>query len=177
MGEHVKQARFNLKLVEIDQVDVMESYACYQRFEENENGFVNEVYGMTMDEYRIYLEKYQQKKKGIGLADWEVVQTVYMLMEKERAVGIFKLRHYLTKKLQEGAGHIGYGICKSDRGKGYASEGLNLLIDVAKKVIAEDEIYFSVSKNNTASYRVQLKNGAYQHHEDDDHIYTRIKIK
>ena len=38
----------------------------------------------------------------------------------------------------------------------------------------EDELYLSVNKSNPASLRVQLHNGAYIHHEDDEHYYTRI---
>ncbi len=41
--------------------------------------------------------------------------------------------------------------------------------------IPEDEIYMSVHKDNPASLKVQLKNGAYIHHENDKEYYTRIK--
>ena len=60
-------------------------------------------------------------------------------------------------------------------GKGYASLGLNLTIESAWQIIREDEIYMSVYKDNPASLRVQMKNGAYIHHEDEQEIYTRIK--
>ena len=60
-------------------------------------------------------------------------------------------------------------------GKGYATEGLRLTIQKAWEIIDEDEIYMSVNKNNPASLRVQIKNGAYIHHEDDKEFYTRIK--
>ena len=33
----------------------------------------------------------------------------------------------------------------------------------------------SVSKKNPASLRVQMKNGAYIHHEDEEEFYTRIR--
>jgi hypothetical protein len=42
-------------------------------------------------------------------------------------------------------------------------------------MIKEDEIYMSVHKDNPASLRVQIKNGAYVHHEDEKEFYTRIK--
>ena len=50
------------------------------------------------------------------------------------------------------------------------------MISIAKDIIEEDEIYLSVRKSNGASLKVQLKNGAYIHHEDDKEYYTRIKI-
>ena len=45
----------------------------------------------------------------------------------------------------------------------------------AWEIIPEDEIYLSVSKKNPASLRVQMKNGAYIHHEDEKEFYTRIR--
>ena len=70
------------------------------------------------------------------------------------------MRHYLTPALANGGGHIGYGIKKEFRGKGYASEGLRLTIEKAWHIIKEDEIYMSVHRDNMASLRVQIKNGA-----------------
>ena len=69
----------------------------------------------------------------------------------------------------------GYGIKKEFRGKGYASIGLKLAVEKAWQRIREDEIYMSVHKDNPASLKVQMKNGAYIHHEDEREIYTRIK--
>jgi predicted acetyltransferase len=77
--------------------------------------------------------------------------------------------------LRNEAGHIGYGIGKVYRGKGYASEGLRLTIEKAWVIIKEDEIYMSVHKDNPASLKVQQKNGAFIHHEADKEFYTRIK--
>ena len=36
------------------------------------------------------------------------------------------------------------------------------MIEEAKRIISDDEIYMSVNKNNLASLRVQEKNGAYK---------------
>ena len=79
------------------------------------------------------------------------------------------------KTVANGAGHIGYGIKKEFRGKGYAAEGLKLTIEKAWTIIREDGVYMSVRKDNPASLKVQIKNGAYIHHEDEQEFYTRIK--
>jgi hypothetical protein len=42
-------------------------------------------------------------------------------------------------------------------------------------MIKEDEIYMSIHKDNPASLRAQIKNGAYIHHEDEKEFYTRVK--
>ena len=60
------------------------------------------------------------------------------------------------------------------RGKGYGTAGLRLTLDIARKIVPEDEIYLSVNKNNPASKKVMLNNGAYVAAEDDGHYYLRI---
>ena len=92
-------------------------------------------------------------------------------------MGWFRLRQSLNDGLKNGAGHIGYGIKSEYRKRGYATEGLKMMISIAKDIIEEDEIYMSVRKENRASLKVQLNNGAYIHHEDDKEYYTRIKIR
>lgn len=89
---------------------------------------------------------------------------------------LFHLRHRLTDALRNGSSHIGYGIRDSYRGKGYATEGLRLAIKEARKIIPETEVYLDVNKDNPASLQVQLKNGAYIHHEDEKKYYTRIAL-
>ena len=64
-----------------------------------------------------------------------------------------------------------------ERRKGYASKGLALAIEELKKVIREDEIYMSCEKDNEASLKAQLNNGAYIHHSDNEHYYTRINLR
>lgn len=43
-------------------------------------------------------------------------------------------------------------------------------------MVPENELYLSVGKENLASLRAQLKNGAYIHHQDGEKYYTRIKL-
>ena len=38
------------------------------------------------------------------------------------------------------------------------------------------EVYMSVNKDNPASLRVQMKNGAYIHHENETKFFTRINL-
>ena len=52
-----------------------------------------------------------------------------------------------------------------------------LAIDEAKKIIPDDEVYMSTRLDNIASLKVQLHNNAYIHHTDNEHYYTRIRIK
>ena len=49
-------------------------------------------------------------------------------------------------------------------------------IEEAREMVPENELYLSVGKENLASLRAQLKNGAYIHHQDGEKYYTRIKL-
>ena len=89
-------------------------------------------------------------------------------------MGEFRIRHHLTEALKNGAGHIGYSILKDARGKGYGTAGLKLTLEKAKEIVSEREIYLRVNKDNIASQKVMLKNGAYFAGEDEKHFFLRI---
>ena len=98
------------------------------------------------------------------------------MWDDDEIVGLFKVRKKLNDSLREGAGHIGYGIIKKYRNKGYATRGLKLVIELIKDEIEEDEIYMSVNKDNPYSLKTQLNCEAYIFNENEDHYFTRIKI-
>ena len=101
--------------------------------------------------------------------------TTYFLIDREGCVaGSLDLRHELNQHLLDFGGHIGYGIRKEYRGRGYATAALALALKEAWKIVPEEEIYLSVHKDNPASLKVQLRNGARVDHEDGVEYYTRI---
>ena len=55
-----------------------------------------------------------------------------------------------------------------------AERRLRLAIEAARKIIPEDEIYLRVRKDNIASQKVMLNNGAYIAGEDENHLFMRI---
>ena len=157
--------------------DIEKEYLYITSLPADENGFTNPNVGVSREEFEnVVLPRFINHSKGIDLPEGYVPCTEFFLWEDDEIVGLFRIRHELNDFLREGAGHIGYGIKKEYRGKGYATEGLKLTIEKAKEIIKEDEIYMSVHKDNPASLQVQLKNGAYIHHEDDKEYYTRIKL-
>ena len=165
-----------MKLLKLWEADLHKLYELQSSFEADENGFMNFAYGYTLEEYADYVQLKKRHEQSLDLPNGYVPDTAYVLVDEEDYVGLFNLRHYLNDALKEGAGHIGYGIGKKYRGHGYATAGLALTIEEAKKIIPEDEIYISVHKDNPASLTVQKKNGAIIHHEDETSYYTRIKI-
>ena len=166
-----------LVLKEINQEDWQKEYEYITSLPEDENGFKNRYAGVSKEEFEeVVLMKVINEAKGIDLEPGHVPQTTFFLWDEHQIVGLFRVRHYLNDALRNGSGHIGYGIKKEFRGKGYATKGLALAIEKAKEIIKEDEIYLSVYRYNIASLRIQQKNGAYIHHSDENEHYTRIKI-
>lgn len=165
-----------LYLKEMNLEDAAEEYACLQELP-RENGFYNPCCGL---DYETFVAKampdYFNTSKGVGLRPGRVPETWYFLWDDDRAVDLFKLRHYLNDALRNGGGHIGYGVRKGFRGRGYGTRGLALAVEKARAVIPEDEVYLSVNKDNPASLKVMLNNGATIHHEDELEYYTRIKL-
>ncbi len=152
------------------------AWACMQELPP-ENGFTSIAYGVSWEEFQaVHVKGMMDSAAGIGLRPEYVPQTYYFLMDGEKAVALFKVRHYLNDFLRNGAGHIGYGVRQSERGRGYATAGLALAVEALRPVIDTDEVYMSVDKTNPASLRVMMKNGAYIHHENEDHYFTRIKL-
>lgn len=156
--------------------DVEKQYDFISKIPLEESGFTNPHYNCTKSDFiNIILPGYINISKGINLPTGWCASTEFFLWNNDQIVGLFRLRHYLNDFLKNGPGHIGYFIKKEFRKKGYATEGLRLLIIRAWDIIGEDEIYMSVLKENKNSLNVQLKNGAYIHHENDAEYFTRIK--
>ena len=165
-----------LYLKEANLEDMEKEYRFITNAPAEENGFTNPDAGCTKEAFRdSVLPGYLRAAKGEGLPEGWVPETRLFLWDGDDIVGLFRIRHYLNEALANGAGHIGYGIRKDLRGKGYASLGLRLALQRAWDIIREEEIYLSVRKDNPASLRAQLKNGAYIHHESDDEYFTRIR--
>ena len=164
-----------LYLKETNLEDARKQFEMYSMMPADENGFTNNYAGVDFDEYvNNVLPRKLKDAKGEDLAEGFVPQTEYFLWDDDERVGLFRLRHYLNDFLREYHGHIGYGIKKGCRGKGYGTKGLKLLMEIGKDIIPEDEFYLSVHKDNPASLQVQKNNGARIVREDDECYYTRI---
>ncbi len=89
------------------------------------------------------------------------VQTsVFFAVRREdgKAVGMLDIRHQLNDFLRQYAGHIGYGIRPTERGKGYGSEMLRLGLKYAAYLGLED-VMLSCYSENEASRKIILKCG------------------
>ena len=166
-----------MRLIPLWEADEERAYDLQKSFAPNENGFVNGAYGLSRQAFSEFVQLRKRNSQGLDLPEGHVPDTVYVLEDdSEGYVGIVKLRHRLNDALRQGAGHIGYGIRKEYRGRGYATAALSLALDEARKIVPEDEIYLSVRKDNPASLKVQLRNGARVDHESGEEYFTRIPL-
>lgn len=165
-----------MELIPIWQANIDKAYKLQNTFKEDENGFCNEAYGISREDYVDYIKKCHNHSLGLDLKPGYVPDSKYILVDDENNyVGIFNLRHELNDFLRNGPGHIGYGISSNYRHKGYATKGLALCLKKAKEMGIK-EVYLSAHKDNYPSIKVQLNNGAYIDHEDEKEVYTRIKL-
>ncbi len=165
-----------MKLKKINLQDAFAQWEYTTALPADENGLTNPYHGVTYDQYvRKVLPELISYEHPVGMPDWFVPETYYYLWDEDCLVGEFRIRHCLTEALRVGAGHIGYSIRKDLRGKGYGTAGLKLTLEIARRLIPEDEIYLRVNKDNIASRKVMMKNGARITGEDDGHLFMRIR--
>ena len=89
--------------------------------------------------------------------NWVITDTFFAIDDQDRIVGIIDLRHTLNDFLKD-LGHCGYSVRPSERRKGFATEMLRQLLDVAKKAGIK-ELHLSVEKNNEPSVKTIIRNG------------------
>lgn len=162
-------------LKKINTRDIEAQWAYTTELPTDENGLTNPYNGVSFDEYKEkVLPTLISYEHPVNMPDWFVPETYYYLWDGGSLVGEFRIRHHLTEALRNGAGHIGYSISKNYRGRGYGSAGLKLTLEIARNIVPEDEIFLRVNKDNIASQKVMINNGAYRAGEDEDHYFMRI---
>ena len=164
-----------LYLKSANREDIGKEWLFQRDIPADENSFINDYYNISREDFDKAIDVIIAQSEGKQLPEGYVPQTVYYLWDDDKIVGTFHLRHYLCESLVNGSGHIGYYIAPEFRRKGYGTKGLQMLLEIAKKAVPEDEIYLRVDRDNSASLKVMLNNNGYIHHEDENKYYVRIR--
>ena len=109
--------------------------------------------------YEEWLEENLQAEAGLNIPENWVPSIQFVSFDDVgRALGFLNLRLRLNEGLLNYAGHIGYSIRPSERGKGYAKESLRQGLQVAKGKNIKRAL-LTCSTENPASRAVILANG------------------
>lgn len=89
--------------------------------------------------------------------NWVLTDTFFAVNDEEEIVGIIDLRHTLNDFLKD-FGNCGYSVRPSQRQKGYATEMLGQILDIARQANMK-ELHLSVEKDNVPSIKTIVRNG------------------
>jgi len=162
-NEATQKQIMNLNLVRYDEVSE-EKYIDYISEWETLNEKV--IPSAARREGRSFSEmmiKWREDETDIPVSKGFVPATLYFLTnESGRILGGIHFRHYLNERLRQDGGHIGYGVRKSERRKGYAREMLNLLLKKIKQ-LKIDKVMLSCDDDNIGSAKtIESCNGIMQ---------------
>jgi len=104
----------------------------FQNGEKEING--GELLDKTED-YGIWLENVTKNSSAKTVnPNWVVTDTFFAIRDNDKKIiGIIDFRHELNEFLKD-YGHCGYSVRPSERKKGYATEMLRQVIDIARNI-------------------------------------------
>jgi predicted acetyltransferase len=103
----------------------------------------------------LYSEDSEEK---LSNANWVPHSTYWLIDGEGNIVGAVNIRHRLNQKLFNSGGHIGYGVCPSQRRRGYATVLLSSALEKAK-MLDIDRVLVVCDKGNIGSEKTIIKNG------------------
>lgn len=110
------------------------------------------------DSYEEWLKNVKDNENEATVnPNWVVTDTFFTLDDEDEIVGIIDLRHTLNDFLKD-FGNCGYSVRPSQRKKGYATEMLGKILDIARQADMK-ELHLSVEKDNLPSIKTIVRNG------------------
>ena len=105
----------------------------------------------------IWFEELKKRSCEDTVPEGLVPSSTYLgVREKDNyIVGMIDIRHYLNEYLTQAGGHIGYGVRKTERNKGYAKQMLKLALEKCKELKIK-KVLITCDEDNIASEKVIL---------------------
>ena len=109
----------------------------------------------------IWFEELKKRRCENTVPKGLVPSSTYLgVREKDNyIVGMIDIRHYLNEYLTQAGGHIGYGVRKTERNKGYAKQMLKLALEKCKELKIK-KVLITCDEDNIASEKVILSANA-----------------
>ena len=109
----------------------------------------------------VWLEELKKRSCKDTVPKGLVPSSTYLAVrEKDNyIVGMIDIRHYLNEYLTQVGGHIGYGVRKTERNKGYAKQMLKLALEKCKELKIK-KVLITCDEDNIASEKVILSANA-----------------
>ena len=109
----------------------------------------------------IWFEELKKRSSEDTVPEGLVPSSTYLgVREKDNyIVGMIDIRHYLNEYLTQAGGHIGYGVRKTERNKGYAKQMLKLALEKCKELKIK-KVLITCDEDNIASEKVILSANA-----------------
>ena len=122
----------------------------------------------TASSFADYVACLDARRLGQSLAPGEVPETFLLAEVDGQIVGRLSLRHALNDQLRTNGGHIGFGILRSHRRRGHASEILRQALILARDLGLE-RVLLTCNESNTGSRRViESQGGVFGGHSPTD---------
>lgn len=158
-----------LKLV-IPTMEYKEQVMEYRmRFIENNDQLHGTARLEEVDTYEEWLEFEKRALERYGENYVPAIVYLCIRVKDNKLVGIIELRQELTEFLLKHGGNIGYSIHPDERRKGYGTEMLRLML-IKCKEYGKDRVLLTCDKENIASAKIMIANGAVLENEVVDEI-------
>jgi predicted acetyltransferase len=147
-----------LCLVEPSEAMREEFIAYCMEFRAAGEPFVHKALGPARKDFASLVAAWRRQAEESGCAEGSAPVMHYWLVRGQEIIGTARLRPRLNAVLLRGGGQIGYDIRPSQRGKGYATRLLGMVLERARAA-GLSRALVTCEKGNTASARVIVKNG------------------